>query len=677
MKKYWLFALLILAAVIGVVLKIKPTPNSAAQSSTGIPPVMETIPRQAGRLPCTPSSDGVPSPSDSVASEANKLAPFLSAPIALQGGGIDQKFELATDQLYLRGRDGASSLLQIPQTNTPEAFAAAIEKVRADHGSEPELVLYTIGFPRNEYTRRIVTREVVVNAPTRAEADVLAAAQGLVFQKAPIFAPNAFVYEAPTSAAALGVLTRQEVASADATPLLASLAAKKTMPNDPFVPLQWHLKYQYQQGAGNGTDINVESVWNYPSVSAGNYTRGGNVTIGIVDDGLEWSHPDLARNMRNELNWDWNGKDNDPKPALGDNHGTACAGVAAARGNNRIGVSGVAPEASLVGMRLIGGPNTELDEAEAMNWKKDQIHIKSNSWGPSDDGQTLGAPGPLMAAALKYATDFGRAGKGSIITFAGGNGRFDDDNSNYDGYANSIYTIGVGAMDSDGLQSGYSESGANLVVSAPSDGGRLGIMTTDSKGRGGYNPGFTGEDIFGYSDFRGSGDVTKNFGGTSSATPAVSGVIALMLDKNPDLGWRDVQEILMRSAKKIDHLPDDASTGWISANRTDHVTGNATVPFHFNHKYGAGLVDAAKAVALSGNWTNLGPQKSQTRPPNEALPLSIAPGATENRTFTVNGDDLRLEHVTLRLTIEDIKKGDLQITLTSPDGTTSVFLRTS
>ena len=147
MKKYWIFALLILAAVIGVVLNIKPTPNSAAQSSTGIPPVMETIPRQAGRLPCTPSSDGVPSPSDSVASEANKLAPFLSAPIALQGGGIDQKFELATDQLYLRGRDGASSLLQIPQTNTPEAFAAAIEKVRADHGSEPELVLYTIGFP--------------------------------------------------------------------------------------------------------------------------------------------------------------------------------------------------------------------------------------------------------------------------------------------------------------------------------------------------------------------------------------------------------------------------------------------------------------------------------------------------------------------------------------------------
>ena len=375
------------------------------------------------------------------------------------------------------------------------------------------------------------------------------------------------------------------------------------------------------------------------------------MTIGIVDDGLEWSHPDLARNMRNELNWDWNGKDNDPKPIPFHSHGTACAGVAAARGNNRIGVSGVAPEASLAGLRLIADNWTDLDEAEAMAWKKDQIEIKSNSWGPPDDGYTLEAPGSLMAAALKFATDFGRDGKGSIITFAGGNGRANGDNSNYDGYANSIYTIAVAAMDSDGLQSWYSESGANLIVAAPSSGGPLGVMTTDNKGRYGDNPGFS------QNDFASSGDVTKTFGGTSSACPAVSGVIALMLDKNPDLGWRDVQEILIESAKKVDL----ADTDW-----TDNGAG-----FHFNHKYGAGLVDAAAAVDLATNWINLGPQKSQTV--STTIPLSIAPGATENRTFTVNGDDLRVEHVTLRLTIEDIKKGDVTIKLTSQNGTESIF----
>jgi len=701
MKKAWFFSLLILAAVLGVVLTNKPSPSSAAQSSTGVPPVVE-LPRQAGRLPYTSN----PAPAESTNREADHLAPFFSAPIALQDGGAKRPFELATDELYVRQADGNNSVVKVPKTERPEDFAAAIQKARADHGSEPELVLYPVGLPRNESTRRIVTREVVVNAPTRAEADTLAAAQGIVFQKAPEFAKNTYIYEAPTSVDALRALTKQSSPVA-AAPLLASLAARKSMPNDPFVHLQWHLKYQGQKGAVEGTDINVESVWNYPSVSAGNYTRGANVTIGIVDDGLQWSHPDLSANMRNELNWDWNGKDSDPSPNLeaGDDHGTACAGVAAARGNNRIGVSGVAPEASLVGLRLTADINTDLDEAEAMAWKKDQIEIKSNSWGPSDRGFILKAPDNLTLAALKYAADFGRSGRGTIIIFAGGNGRapeldddgefvIDDDglpamlgndNSNYDGYANSIYTIAVAAMDSNGLQSSYSESGANLIVSAPSDGGPLGVMTTDNKGRHGYNYGIDVPlDVqFGLippvDDFKGAGDVTKNFSGTSAACPVVSGVVALMLEKNPDLGWRDVQEILIRSAKKIDdQFPsgtvNNTATGWITSNRSagpNPVSGNSSVPFHFNHKYGAGLVDADEAVKLAANWNNLGPQKSQTV--STTVPLSIAPGATVNRTFTVNGDDLRLEHVTLQLTIDNIFKGDLEITLTSPDGTTSVF----
>jgi subtilisin family serine protease len=678
MKKYWLFALLIFAAVIAVVLTSKPSPNSAAQSSTGVPPVMEP-PRQAGRLPY----NSAPAPAVTAISEADQIASFFSARITLQDGGSKRPFELASDQLYLRGRDGASRLLQIPPTNTPEAFAAAIEKVRAEFGVEPELVLYPVGAPRNEFSRRIVTRDVVITADSQAEADELADEGGLVFQKALDFAPGAYVYEAPTSLAALTMqLDAEAINLASVSTQLARKAATMAMPNDPFVQLQWHLKYQGQQGAVEGTDINVESVWNYPSTSVSNSTRGRGVVIGIVDDGLEWSHPDLEPNVLKDLQYDWNGRDNDPKPNPyaypPEAHGTACAGVAAARGNNRSGVSGVAPEANLVGMRLIAGPQTDLDIADAMTWKMGDIHISSNSWGyrafaKDDDGLfaawlPLRQTGAMTVAALKYAVDFGREGRGTIITFAAGN---DDEFYVFDGNGNiiamdsgarmdfstlqsSIYTIAVGAVNSLGVKSNYSQIGAALLISAPSnttDGTGLGIMTTDNKGRFGYNPGFDPD------DFPSSGDVTKTFGGTSSACPVVSGVIALMLEKNPNLGWRDVQEILICSAKKVDENDPD----WI-----DNGAG-----FHFNHKYGAGLVNAAAAVELADGWINLGPQESLAIPTNNVTEI---PGGTPiTRSFTVSSDELRVEHVTLRLTVENTKKGDLTITLTSPDGTESVF----
>lgn len=604
-----------------------------------------------------------------------ELAALKAAPVLLRDGGSVREFQLSTTEVFLRGRDGAQKIVSLPASDSPQAFAAALERLRLQEGVEPELVLYPGGFPQNEFTQRIVTREVVITAPSRAEADALASSQGLIFKKSPVFAPNAFVYEAPTAVQALSVQVAQS-GVIEATPLLASLTSKRVMPNDQLIQKQWHLRYQGQRGSLADTDVNVESVWKYPKTTAfvygsGNattdYIRGNNVTIGIVDDGLQWSHPDLLPNVIKALQYDWNGRDNNPKPSSGDDHGTACAGVAAARGNNKIGVSGVAPEANLVGMRLIAGVNTDLDKAEAMTWQPAEIEILSNSWGPPDDGSKLEGPGLLTLDALKYAATFGRGGLGTIITFAGGNGRADGDNSNYDGYANSIYTIAVAAMDSQGGQASYSESGANIVITAPSDGDApaLGILTTDNKGGFGYNPGFQAGDLQGHPNN------TETFGGTSSATPAVSGVIALMLQRNPNLGWRDVQEILMRSAAQVDATDAD----WITANRTDHLTGNATVPFHFNHKYGAGLVDATAAVTMSGNWTNLGPQKFQTVSTNLTTPIDAtgSANATITRTFTVNGTNLRAEHATLALTITDIPKGDLTITLTSPGNTTSTL----
>jgi len=624
------------------------------------------------------ASHSIPTPAGQPVSRETRLLleAVLDQPVSIEHGGAMRELALAKDELYVRNADGKGRVVSIPSATSASDLLCQIEKLQKETGSAPELILYPTGAVRNDSTRRIVTRDILIEADSRSAADSLASASGLSFKSAPVFAKGKYIYEAPSSPEALAFSLKTANASATpATPLLASLSSKRVMPNDQLIQKQWHLKYQGQPGSLAGTDMNVESVWKYPKTKAfvygsGNattdYIRGKNVTIGIVDDGMEWSHPDLLPNVIKALQYDWNGKDNDPKPNLlsGEDHGTACAGVAAARGNNKIGVSGVAPEANLVGMRLIAGANTDLDEAEAITWHADVIHIKSNSWGPVDDGQTLGSPGLLAQDALKYAAEFGRGGLGTVMTWAGGNGLGAADNSNYDGYANSIYSIAVAAMDSQGVQAYYSEPGANIVITAPSSGNNtLGILTTDNKGAFGYNPGFTPGDLLGHPNN------TETFGGTSSATPAVSGVIALMLQRNPNLGWRDVQEILMRTAAQVDAADPD----WITANRTDHITGNATVPFHFNHKYGAGLVDAAAAVALSGNWTNLSQQKSQTVTTNATTPIDVAgfPTSTITRNFTFSGTNLRAEHATLALTVTDIPKGDLTITLTSPGNTTT------
>jgi hypothetical protein len=116
-------------------------------------------------------------------------------------------------------------------------------------------------------------------------------------------------------------------------------------------------------------------------------------------------------------------------------------------------------------MRLIAGPSSDLQEAQAMNYLPNLIQISSNSWGPPDDGVSLSKPGPLTLAAFANAAANGRNGKGTIFTWAGGNGGNRNDNSNYDSYANSIYTIAVGAIDSSGNRSFYSEPGANIYSS--------------------------------------------------------------------------------------------------------------------------------------------------------------------------------------------------------------------
>jgi subtilisin family serine protease len=564
-------------------------------------------------------------------------------PLLFSPTNNDVEHEVALDEVVERLPSGQDRVIPLDPPATLDSLPERIRSLARPHPVLP--VSYPESEPRSEQRRHLITSSLTVKL---ADADVTPELpSGIVIADRPSYAPGHAVLRAADSFAALAMLDhlRRTPGIALAEIQLARQQQKRALPNDTIIGDQWHIKFQSQTSAVSGSDVNVETAWNYGG-SGG--VKGTGVRIGIIDDGLQTNHPDLSANVDTTNDKDWNGNDSDPSPGTDDDHGTACAGNAAARGNNGQGVTGTAPEATLVGMRLIAAATTDSQEAEALAYLPQLIQVKSNSWGPSDDGFTLEAPGTLTQAALASATSTGRGGRGSIILWAGGNGLEATDNSNKDGYANSIHTIAIGAMDSQLGQAYYSESGANLVCVAPSSGTLLGITTVDRTGTLGYNT----------SSSPSGGDYTNDFGGTSSATPTAAGITALMLEKNPNLGWRDVQEILIRSAFKV--RPTDA----------DWVTNGAG--FHFNHKYGAGRIDGAAAVTLAGNWTNLTTATSTTSSQSGlsvAIPDNNSTGVT--RHFQISSASIRAEQVTLTTSITHANRGDLVIILTSPSGTQS------
>jgi len=556
------------------------------------------------------------------------------------GGGVRQ-LELSTSEVAVKSAAGQRHI----EAKTPAR--------RANAGSELELVLIeertrkdgSVGITQ----RHFVTREVLVKLKAGAGAKDLARQTGLRISHTPAHAPTFAIFDAGSSEAALTAMEalRSNPAVESADVVLATQKEKKFTPNDPLFSEQWHHRNTTQLGGALWIDTSITSVWDS--------FKGAGITIGIVDDGLEHTHPDLQPNYNTAIDFDFNSNDTDPTPVdlVVDSHGTACAGVAAARGSNGIGVSGAAPEATLAGFRLIAAANTDQNEADAFLINNDVIQVKSNSWG-QPDGSGYGGPGPLALAALETAVTSGRGGKGVIQVFAGGNGLAEADNSNFDGYPASPFVIAVAAVNDFGFQSWYSEPGANLLISAPSSGGghNEGIRTTDLVGENGDNKASVGTGDLADRNY------TNSFGGTSSACPLVSGIVALILQANPNLGWRDVQEILIRTARKNHRADPDWATN--------------AAGFSFNHKYGAGIIDAAAAVALAQQWVNL-PAMITSQVAQTGIAASIpdnnATGIT--RTLNFNDTNFRVEHVTVSINATHLARGDLELTLTSPSGTVS------
>ena len=539
------------------------------------------------------------------------------------------------------------------QLAQPAGGLAALDNAVAafkNQGYAVEGILYPPKvLARDETTRQILTNRFSVKLEEGvALADVLAGYNVSVADSLPDFS-NTYILEAN----GFGLLAGLEAANAlyesglveFATPLIRRQHSKRAAPNDPMYPNQWHLSNTGQGGGTAGNDINVESAWGL--------VTGSGVNVAIVDDGLQTAHPDLSPNARIDIDIDINYTDLDPTPDVAlDNHGTACAGVAGAKGNNNVGVAGAAYDASLVGVRLISLATTDGQDAQGLGHQVspasagDQVHVSSNSWGPADDARRLETFGPLAKAAVENAITNGRGGLGTIFTWAAGNGRLNGDNVNYDGYASSRYTIAVGATTDSGVFSYYSEPGASMLVNTPSNGGSSGITTTDRTGADGYNNG---------------GDYTSSFSGTSSACPLAAGVVALTLEANPGLTWRDVQHILVNTATQN----DPGNSGWF--------TNGAGLTF--NHGYGFGRVDAAAAVATAVTWANVGVSATPlTASGSGTIPIPDNDITGISRPFAISGPSgFKTEHAEVTVNITHPWRGDLKLVLTSPNGTASVL----
>ncbi|XP_044019968.1 furin-like protease 2 isoform X2 [Aphidius gifuensis] len=414
---------------------------------------------------------------------------------------------------------------------------------------------------------------------------------------------------------------------------------------DPLFKEQWYLN----GGAKDGFDMNLGPAWQK------GYTGKG-VVVSILDDGIQTNHPDLALNYDHDASTDINDNDDDPMPRdNGDNkHGTRCAGEVAAVAFNQYCGVGVAYNASIGGVRMLDGPVNDAVEARALGLNPNHIDIYSASWGPEDDGKTVDGPGPLARRAFIYGVTSGRKGKGSIFVWASGNGGRHTDSCNCDGYTNSIFTLSISSATQGGYKPWYLEECSSTLASTYSSGtpgNDKSVATVDMDAK-----------------LRPDHICTVEHTGTSASAPLAAGIAALALEANPNLTWRDMQYLVVLTSRSG---PLEKETGWI-------LNG---VKRKVSHKFGYGLMDAGAMINFAEQWTNVPPQhicKSQEI--NEERPIDQTPGYTLNVYMDVSGcagslNEVRfLEHVQCKISLRFFPRGNLQLLLTSPMGTTSTLL---
>lgn len=339
---------------------------------------------------------------------------------------------------------------------------------------------------------------------------------------------------------------------------------------NPLFPMQYYL----QSNTPGNFDIKAVPAW-------GIITGSNNVTVAVIDDGVDPDHEDLIGNVlqgytigdatgygkpKNENEYNYKG------------HGMACAGIIGAQ-NNEKGILGVAYGVNILPVNIITGwaygeyingekrvrnngfTASDSELAYAIQWAAERADILSISYGSNTDINAV-------ITVINNAITNGRNGKGCVVVASSGNDYPSETTIKFPARMNGV--IAVGAIDMYGSIHDYSQRGSELDLVAPSGlAGYIGdVVTTDRMGTLGYNP---------YESIHGDladKNYTSVFGGTSAACPQVAGVAALLLSINPNLTVNEVRSILQTTARKL-----PAMNG---LNRTD--------------TYGYGLVDAYAAV---------------------------------------------------------------------------------
>jgi len=485
---------------------------------------------------------------------------------------------------------------------------------------------------------------------------------------------------------------------------------------DPLLTNQWHIQNTGASAFSStlpitGNDMNVSGAW------AAGYTGKG-IKVAIVDSGLQIAHEDLSANVDQANSFNFLTGTNNPTPSVtGDDHGTQVAGIIGAVAFNDKGGRGVAYNSTLRGYNLLAPGAFNLSNmGKALGGAS---YSSGNDIFNESFGSVYGSL-PTVSAALQAITAQTltlRSNKGAILVqsagneFTSGNGKCTNAN-NYkvscgdpatDTLRGGYVPIIVSAFNSEGIKSSYSNAGTAIWVSAPggeygidntyvpnlsANAYKSGIVTTSLEGCGNAAV-LAGTNKLNSLNSQGQDPNAKTcqytavMNGTSSAAPNVSAVAALMLEANPDLGYRDVKYILAKTAKKIDPNNSGVSTTTILAGSTvvlDQGWVKNAANNWFSTWYGFGAVDATAAVNMAKTYNSYLPAIK-----NNSLTLRFTSTTTiphtaagVTMTFNMSQSFNTVEHIILYINLSSTSALTCnQFEVTSPSGTKSILMHSA